>query len=325
MTDFQTPACDWMTIRHDYPHEVPPRNGGNVMKITPDGEVEWLTASWESIHCPSSDTSIRIKCDGRHLYATGNIGRFQQQDNREGLTVDQCVQKWRDYLQHLDFDMTGFGQRHNQGLPNEWGTVITRVDLCHNFNVSDYAAFVQACMVRRIGQKLPMLGKYGPTWGYDAKRGSWWKAKIYDKDAELAGKRRSEGGATLARFEIQLGSEYLKREKLHIADNWVWDRHRGEIDMARIIYGGFARQVFAEQTNVQDWTDIPPRLRQWAILWRDGVDCRTQMSKSAYYRARSQLREEYGIDIGAPCNVTALVRRSRVVEVSPVNTLRQVA
>lgn len=325
---FDSIACDWMTIRHDYPlidgtgtTGVEAVEAGKIMKIDRDGSVEYIAGCWDTVRCPSSDTSIRIKCDGMHLYASGNIGRFQQADNREGLTIDQCMERWREVLGNLGYDLTGFGQIHKAGQIGEWGTHITRVDLCTNFHVTDYSAFVQSCMVRRIGQKFPMLGKYGPTWGYDSKRSNWVKAKIYDKDAELQGLRRSQGGATLARFEIQLGNEYLRREKLDNLDNWIWEKHKGAIDMANIIFGKFSDQVFMEAVSVEDWTSIPVRLRHWAILWRDGQDIRQQLSKSAFYRARSALME-YGIDIGAPCNVVALVRASRVVEITPVNTLR---
>lgn len=96
-----------------------------------------------------------------------------------------------------------------------------------------------------------MLGKYGPTWGYDAKRSNWWRAKIYDKTAELAGKRRSDGGATDGRFEIQLGSEYLKRHKLDQVSAWKCE------DMAQIVYGRFADQVFREALPVTEWDDLP--------------------------------------------------------------------
>lgn len=325
---FDSIACDWLTIRHDYPAlddtgatGIEAVNAGKVMKLDRDGCIEFISECWDTVRCPSSDTSIRIKCDGRHLYASGNIGRFQQQDNREGLTIEQCMERWREVLGNLGFNLHGFGQIHKAGSIHEWGTHITRVDLCSNFEVSDYSAFVQSCMVRRIGQKLPMLGKYGPTWGYDSKRSNWVKAKIYDKTAELQGLRRSLGGATLARFEIQLGNEYLRREKLDNLDNWIWDRHRGAIDMANIIYGKFSDQVFIETTSVHDWADIPPKLRCWAVLWRDGNDIRTELKKSQYYTVRRALLG-YGIDIGAPCNVTALVRASRIVEVTPVNTLR---
>lgn len=315
---FEAVCCDWMTGRHDYREPVQPKESGRILRIDSDGAIEWESQQWEQVRCPSSDTSLRVKCDGRSLRFMANIGRFQQADNERGLTVIQCVERWQEVLKNLGYDTAGFGTRWGKGTLTEWGTYLTRIDLAGNFHVSDYAALSSSMMVRRIGQKLPAPGKYGPTWGYDSKRSNWWKAKLYDKAAELAGKRRSHGGATLARFEVQLGSEFLKREGLDCVEKW-----KGK-DMANIIYGKFAEPVFRDSLAVQEWGDLPPRLEHWATLWREGRDLRTKMSQTTYYRVRSALLE-HGIDIGAPCNVTALTRHCRIVEVQPVSALRQEA
>jgi len=332
MMDFVSVCCDWMSFRHEYPEPIEPRNSGRIMKIDADGVIDWETQQWERIKCASSDTSIRVKCDGKTLRGMANIGRFQQADNVTGLTVMQCIERWAEVLGRLGYNVEGFGTRFQRKVTNgagellsgdckllEAGTYITRIDLAGNFEVSDYSALCSAAMVRRIGQKLPMAGKYGPTWGYDSKRSNWTKAKLYDKTAEQQGKRRSGGGATLARFEVQLGAEYLKREKLDRAINWKGD------DMAQIIYGKFASPVFRESLSVTDWSEIPARLRQYAILWRDGTDVRCEFkSPSGYYKVRTKLMD-YGIDIGTPCNVMALTRFTRVVEVVPVSALREAA
>lgn len=330
--DFASVCCDWMSFRHEYAEPIEARNSGRIMKIDADGCIEWESQQWDKIKCASSDTSIRVRCDGKTLRGMANIGRFGQAHNVTGLTVMQCIEKWAEVLGRLGYDVEGFGTRFNRKVGNgagetltgdakllEAGTFITRIDLAGNFEVSDYAALCSAAMVRRIGQKLPMAGKYGPTWGYDAKRSNWTKAKLYDKTAEQQGKRRSGGGATLARFEVQLGSEWLKREKLDRAINW-----KGE-DMAQIIYGRFATPVFRDSLSVTDWSEIPARLRQYAILWRDGFDVRCEFkSPSGYYKVRTKLME-YGIDIGTSCNVMALTRFARVVEVVPVSALREAA
>lgn len=329
--NFASVCCDWMSFRHEYAEPIEPRNSGRIMKIDADGVIDWETQQWEQIKCASSDTSIRVKCDGKTLRGMANIGRFQQIDNRQGLTVMQCVERWAEVLGHLGFNVTGFGTRFNRKVTDgageclsgdskllEAGTFLTRIDLAGNFEVSDYAALCSSAMIRRIGQKLPMAGKYGPTWGYDSKRSNWYKAKLYDKTAELQGKRRSSGGATLARFEVQLGSEFLKREGLDRAINWKDD------EMAQIIYGRFATPVFRDSIAVQDWDELPIRLQHWATLWREGKDLRTKMSLATYYRVRGKLME-FGIDIGTPCNVMALTRHCRIVEVAPVSALREAA
>jgi hypothetical protein len=315
---FESIACDWMSLRHEYGRDVPDRDGGSVLIIDPDGTIERDSRRFEQIRCPSSSTSIVVRCHNNRLHVSGNIGRFQHGDNLYGLTVMQCVERWAEVLKNLGYDVGGFGTRNRVGTVAECGTYLTRLDLAGNFQVSDYAALCSAAMVRRVGQKLPAAGKYGPTWGYDTKRSNWSKAKLYDKTAEIEGRRRGDGGATVARFELQLGSEYLKRYQLDRVIAWK------DINMTNVIYGKFAEPIFRDAVSVEDWTAIPSRIRHWAVLWRDGVDLRTQMSKSAFYRARSRLME-YGIDVGTTCNVVALTRQCRIVEVTPIRALREAA
>lgn len=309
-------SCDWLSFRHRYEQEVPAVEAGRTIKVDRDGAIEWESRSWDTVRCPSSDTSLRIRCDGKTLQGSANIGRFQRPDNIQGLGVVECIERWAEVLKVLGYDLTGFGSRWREGTVGEWGTYITRIDLAGNWETDDYAALCHAAMVRRIGQKLPQMGRFGPMWGYDAKRSNWTKAKLYDKTAEQAGKRRSDGGATLARFEVQLGQEWLKREGFDQVGKW------GD-DMAEVIYGKFADQVLRESLSVEDWMEIPPRLRAYAILWRDGIDVRTQFKQGSggFYRVARKLRD-YGIDIATPCNVVALVRRSREVMVRQVNARR---
>ena len=95
--------------------------------------------------------------------------------------------------------------------------------------------------------------------------------------------------------------------------------------MANIIYARFTDQVFQDSLPVQEWTDIPARLRTYAILWRDGDDIRRHFkSISGYYKVAAKLRD-YGIDITMPCNVVALSRRVQTVFVTPISALRSAA
>lgn len=312
-----------MSFRHDFAFEKPIEilESGRVLKLSRDGEIEWESTQWETVRCASSDTSIRIKCDGHHLWFSGNIGRFQENDNLTGLTVLQCFEKAvlviKQSLLMLGMrpDLSTLGTRSRVGTTSEYGTVLTRIDLASNFSVDSYAQLCQLMTTKRIGQKLPMVGKYGPTWGYDSKRGQFWKAKFYDKTCELEGRRTPTSGATTARFEVQLGSQYLKQYSLDQLKVW------GE-DMANIIYAKFAEPLFRESAGVEDWTSIPARDRTYAVLWRDGVNIRSQFkSPSGYYKLKNRLLE-HGIDVSVPCNVFALTQRIRTIEVRQLQTLR---
>lgn len=315
--------CDWLSFRHDFDiaNQTSAIDSGRTLKISQDGEIEWEKTDFTQIRCPSSDTSIRLKCDGAHLWFQGNIGRFQQQDNIQGLTVLQCFEKAAEIIKHLhpELDLRMLGTINRRGTAAEYGTYLTRIDLTSNFHTDSYSNLAQQLATRRIGQKLPRLGKYGPTWGYDSKRGQFWKAKLYDKQAEQDGKRTPYTNETLARFEIQLGATYLRKYELNLLQNWGND-----MDTENIIYGKFANQVFREQATIDTWSEMPSLIRQHAILWRDGTDPRSYLSKSSYYRVRSALLE-YGLDISSPCNIMTLTQRIKTVTLTHAPTLRKAA
>lgn len=308
-------CCDWLTLVHTYPEGAAIRESGRVLKLDSDGVLEWQTQCWDAIRCESSDTSVRARCDGRTLRVTGNLGRFGRPDNIRGYSVAHCVDRARVLLDSLDFELQGFGAAGSVSEHGRLGTVISRVDLAGNYEVSDYPGLCHAMSVRRVGRLLPIMGRYGPTWGYGAKRGGWVRAKLYDKAAEQAGRKTVASGATLARFEVQLGAEFLRRSGLDTVEAWG----TGD-DMANVVYGRFANQVFRDSASVEDWSELPRSLRQYAVLWRDGVDIRSLVSKATYYRVASKLAV-LGFDITTPCNVQALTRVVREVRVQQVSAL----
>lgn len=324
-TDFFTGEvfCDWMSFRHDFAFDnlQLPIAAGRTLKITADGQKEWEKEDFSKIHCVSSDTSVRIKCDGKHLWFQGNIGRFTEKDNLQGLTVVECFKKAILLINRVypKINTSTFGQAQYDGFDDHRGTVFTRLDLTSNFYTDSYHQLATYYASRKLNTRLPVMGKYGPTWGYDTKRGQYWKAKLYDKQAELDGKRTPYHNQTTARFEVQLGSEYLRQNGLNLYSQW------GEhMKTENIIYGKFINQLISEPVSAEDWTNYPKNLRQHAVLWRDGTDPKSYLAHTQYYKVRKQLLE-HGLDISRPCNVMNLTRQIKVIEMRMLPSLRRAA
>lgn len=315
--------CDWTTGSHRHLEPVRPFESGRTLKVNIDGVLEWEKMDWHQIRCPSSETSLRIRDDGQKLQFMGNIGRFQEADNITGIGVVECIEKWSRVLKPMGLVLDLFGTTSRKDTVAEAGTTFSRIDLAGGFDVSDYSAWCQQLMMKSVFRKHPIMGKYGPTWGYDAKQANWWRAKIYDKAAEAAGMRNSRGGATLARFEVQLGRMFLAHEGLQYVSAWS-KRTNGGIDMAQVIYARFRDEILKQTAAVSDWSDIPLRLRGHAIAWRDGACLQTEMSRASFFRVKKQLKE-FGIDVSIPCNVIALTSRVREVQVSQVSAAREAA
>jgi hypothetical protein len=315
--------CDWLSFRHDFPMEnqSQPIESGKTLKLTQDGEIEWEKNDFSSIRCPSSDTSVRIKCDGRSLYFSGNIGRFGNQDNVTGINVIQCFEKACNLIKRIypQINLSTFGTISRAGTISEYGTYLTRIDLASNFQTDCYSQIASLFASRKLFTKLPILGKYGPTWGYDTKRGQYWKAKLYDKTAEQTGKRTPNTNETIARFEIQLGATYLRKHSLNFLKNW-----RHDMNTENIIYGNFSNQLITKQATQDAWIDFPPILRQHAVLWREGTDPKSYLKKSQYYKVRKGLLN-LGLDISRPCNIATLDRAVKYIEFKSIPTLKRVA
>ncbi len=333
--------CDWLSGVHVFREPREPFESGHVLSLSRDGEIQWDARSWDSIQCASSDTSIRVKSDGEKLWFSGNVGRFQEADNVLGLTLPECVRKLRVILARYDARLwdaefgRSFRMPRSPASPegetagveaSRRGTCLTRVDLASNFRVSCFSDICQVLSQRVIGRHVPIMGRYGPTWGY-GKRSNWWKGKVYDKTAEQEGKRRSAGGETVARFEVQLGAEFLKRRGLDRCEQWIEsggeDESEGR-DMGQVVWAEFGGQVFRELVPERLWGDeMPFKLRQLARAWKDGDDLRLALGKSQFYVRRKELLA-YGIDIGLPCNVQALKPTVQAVQIQFLPALRRV-
>ena len=130
----------------------------------------------------------------------------------------------------------------------------------------------------------------------------------------------------MARFEVQLGAEFLKRRGLDRCEWWIEtsgeDESEGR-DMGQVIWAEFGGQVFRELVPERLWGDeMPDELREKALRWLDGEDLRVRLSKSAFYRWRKALLA-FGIDIGLRCNVQALKPTVQAVQVEFLPALRQ--
>lgn len=315
--------CDWLSFRHDFSndnHQLPIASG-KTLKITADGVLEWEKTDFNQIVCRSSDTSVRIKCDGRHLWFQGNIGRFQELDNLQGITVLDCFKKAILLINRIypKIDTTEFGFPMFDWFDEHRGTCITRLDLTSNFKTNSYHQLATYYASRKLNTRLPVMGKYGPTWGYDTKRGQYWKAKLYDKKAELDGKRTPYHNETIARFELQLGSEYLRQNALNSITQW------GEnMKTENIIYGKFISQLTVDPATAEDWSDYPIKLRHHAVMWRDGTDPKSYLKKTQFYKVRNDLLQ-LGLDISRPCNIMNLTRQIKIVEMEQLPCLRRAA
>jgi II/X family phage/plasmid replication protein len=333
-----THMLDWATVRVPCFHPVP-IDGGRVMKLSPEGVIEWEVASRLPV-VGSHESSILIRTygvdtegQGIILEISGNPTKWLQGHNlfggflAPGPLVELLMYRLCEVLpglQPTDLDLRRWRDGHLEFLRVDVNTMFalgTPAAVRAWLRGAEYSAYM-----RHRGKGT--LVKEGTLYfGQGSKR---WSAKFYSKGDELAAgkghglpKTISEEDAVgleawagdKLRFEVMLRSKEIQQRGLRWAFDW------SDTTGAEILKG------IAEGLQMSDnkalpttaITDLPKRLVPVYYLWQQGHDIRAMYPKPTFYRYRKELLS-HGIDIGIRqphedrSNVVPLIR---VIEAIP--------
>jgi len=344
--------CDWLTAYQDHfdRDDLPIINDGCVVRFEPDafaqsidhstGELRPMfdaskaeyTVNRKIEHEGSYDTKVSVRCDGRRVELSGNVGRFGRTDNLFGLQVFEIVGRANEILAALGLPpftcvQATTGAALTDSFIKSQNVQITRVDLTANFAAGNRdAAFRvlhwmsgQGCA--RNSGKSPRSYGNGVTWNECSKRHY---EKLYFKADEL-GKHVSqevkdychENG--VLRYEVSLKARELADRGLQDLRAWAHVNEEG-LRMDNVVYGKFAEVLTRNQVTVTEIQDIPGKLGLIARSYLNGENPYEAMH--APERTRRRWRSElvkYGLDIAQPIDVTRLTTRIRVIELQPLS------
>lgn len=341
--------CDWITIYQDHGFDLPVINDGFVVRFEPDafrksvdtetGELRPMfdatkaeyTVSRRMEHEGSYETKVSVRCDGRRVELSGNVGRFGRPDNLFGLPVLETIQRANDILAALGLPpFTGCDKAtpyaRTDSFSKGHNAVITRVDLTANFATgSREAAF--RCLHWMSGQgtarnsgKNPRNYGNGVTWNEGSKRHY---EKLYYKADELGPHVSDEvrdycNQNGILRYEVSLKSRELADRNLQSMVGWSYVTKEGT-RMENVIYGKFAEVLTRNQVTVTECQKIPGKLGFIAKSYLNGENPyeAADIGISTRRRWRAKLRE-YGLDIAQPIDVTRMQTRIRVIDLQPV-------
>jgi len=343
--------CDWLTCYQDHPGvDLPIINDGFVVRFEPDcfsksldfatGQLRPMfdatkaeyTVSRRMEHEGSFETKVSVRCDGRRVEISGNVGRFGRGDNLFGRGVLETIDRANEILAALGlppFTCVAANQPHarDQGFHKSHNCVITRVDLTANFGTgSREAAFrvlnwMSGQGTARNSGKNPRNYGNGVTWNEGSKRHY---EKLYFKSDEL-GKYVSDDVRSyceqngILRYEVSLKARELADRGLQSMVGWAYVSKEGT-RMENVVYGKFAEVLTRNQVTVTEIQDIPGKLGLIARSYLNGENPYESLHapERTVRRWRSQLMK-YGIDIAQPIDVTRLTTRIRVIELQPLS------
>ena len=320
--------------------------GSRVMKIDPDGAVEWEVQQHLEV-IGTHDAKLRIRThdvagdgSGVRLHLTGNLAKWLQGHNLWGSDdvitlvagVMERLCRQFDYLHPTDFDR----QWWQNGVFE-----LTRLDITTSYSLNtcaDVRSFLRSAerlaYLRHRGRgNLMQEGTlyFGQVVKKDGKIGQSrrWSLKMYSKGDELkaGGHKLPDGIEQRAellqwakgklRVELTVRSMELKKHYLNLGINATPEKLQ---KLFTDKLGGLNMQE--NHTLSPDiLEELPDRLKAIYALWKQGTDIRTMFNKRTRYRYRKEMLE-YGIDIfvkqesNRP-DMTNVVPLVRVLEAKP--------
>lgn len=304
---------------------------GLVAHLDANGDI--VRTTMKSVKYQGSDsTSIQIRCDGKRVNVSGNVGRFNRPDNVFNYDLESTMIIINNILESLDIPLFTAGERSYHDFKNKAGETVTAVEYTgatfseihctQNYSTGSLQAMQDFChnagMVKPNRQNVKAYPT-GSTYG----EGSRLKAsKIYSKSEDL--KRLVKTGKLPAskyilnlikyceeqgmiRAEIQY-RDYLRREGLSF-----W----GEVSHADLMqHYKKDESVIMKNTEIFNIDNLTRTYRTTYYDYINGVNLKNRMSSTTFYKHRNELLK-FGIDIAVTLNVIRLPVQTKVIEVTP--------
>lgn len=329
---------DWITAKIPCLHV--PLKAGQVMKLTPEGEIEWSTVCRTSV-TGSFDNRLSVRSQGSDgeghatiLHISGNPAKYLQGHNIVGS--DDVIQ-----LVHLAV------YRAIQTLVDEgaatpfiensvdWGAIsrgdfeLDRIDINYLYELpsrSDVNSWLRAaeyCSHTRHGRPRNDGGTV--YWGKQSRR---WSLKAYSKAKEIEGqgmhrlpdvpqfKRLKDWVQNKLRIEAVIRQLELREQGIKYARDLTPER----VQALYSLYVGRIEMAEKVLLNDEQALKLPRAAAATYHMWKQGMVPSDMLPKPTFYRHRKQLLE-HGIDISNPPPVASgsnVVPLIRVLEAKPV-------
>lgn len=302
---------DWITTVLPYTH-LEPINGGSLISISQDLEIEWETkkqlsvrGSYESnLLLRTNENSRRLDGSYNEIFVDGNFAKFHQGHNLFGTDdlTGLVSETYHKIVSLLGLTPTDSDYQWVYGgfypLKRVDSTMMVDLGCIDNVEAFLYAAESSAHWKHR-GQAINSKGTL-----YFAKNSRRSSLKMYAKGKEILAK-----GHTLPlelitpellawvnsklRIELVLRSMGLKDKNLDYGFNW-----RDNKTPVENLYESLESLNMSEKYTISpnNLADLSPRLRLTYNSWLDGHDLKAILPQNTFYSYRRQLKE-FGIDI----------------------------
>ena len=309
---------DWLTASQFHPKGgLPIVSGGLTVHYDSEGNPRY-ERNCAVNHVGSYQTSIRVASDGFRVSISGNVGRFQRQDNLFCFGIERTIQLANRILDSYNlppFTLTG---GKSQDIHAIQPCYISRLDFTVNYQTGsekiarDAIRFLTTRSVSRTKR-----GNAGDdsVWFANTRqmfkaylKSSELKAHGYDESNPIYQYCRDNG---ILRFEIELKKRLLSDLKMNTLD----ELNDEKLLALFIEKTEFARQI--DRSTDNDFLDLlPTKTRMYAQLWLDGNNIKNCLSTRQMYNIHRQLNP-LGINIFEPRNIQKFPVQIRIIDLKP--------
>lgn len=328
---------DWlsMVVPLAHPTQI---NGGHVLSLTPDGEMEWRSAKRSTV-TGSFSTGLQIRTSTHtadrctHVEISGNPVKFFQGHNLWG--TDDLPALVLSTIRHVADALGLVVSSANQSAWLSGDVQLTRVDVTESFHLASRGEVLAWLRSAEQTAHLSHRGRGQLVKGstlYFGKNSRRWSLKLYSKGQEIRAKGHgqdailglpyaTEWADRTLRAELTLRSMQLKHLALDKVTAWM------PVDGVPFAPSELLRSHLGDMTMTTTRTlpddvmqSLFPAQRTAYLAWLAGNDLREMMSNSSFYRLRSKLLP-HGVDIATlmPKEVSNVVPLYRVLEAVPVS------
>jgi len=325
-------VIDWATVELPCLHL--PIDSGSINKILPGGELGWSSPCRMSV--PGSyESSITVRSSGgdgggraTHITLSGNPSKFLQGHNVFGS--DDLLSLVYDVYKIVCSSLGIVPRLSDLRKVKEGDYRLINIDINYSFELptrGDVLAWIRA-MEFKSKTRHGRPSKRGGTlyWGKSSSR---WALKVYCKGEELEGGKKHRLPDQLKETPIAAWADNKLRLELRLLSKEIQELGIGQardmtISRIETLFSQYVKRIemneqIALSSKVQ--LELPVKFQSTYIHWNNGVDLRSILPESTYYRHRKGLLP-YGIDIGLRkehadrSNVIPLIR---VLEAAPVS------
>lgn len=293
---------DWVTARLPLTYNGP-INGGSVVCITADGEVDWRTDRRLQIEGSHSATAS-LRGGFGVIDFSGNPAKFLQGHNLFGISD----------LNRLMTLVMGVACQRLGLVPTAadvaaWSAgryTLSRIDLTRMIDCGSESRVLRVLRVlnHAASTKYQRPVADGTT-VYVGQKSRRQKLKFYAKGPELLKhplsatlapiwhQRLSQHAAPMLRVELTNGSKWFHESPYR--DAWQWDASTPD----RLLDERLAVLEVSDTMRLTDDVahNLPHRLMTVYDSWRAGRDLKAELPQRTFYRYRRELQNLTGIDI----------------------------